>query len=948
VKPPVRDSLQETFRLPHALLKGAARQASAPDSGSLDRLIHLYETILATTDDFAYIFDPQGRFLYANQPLLKVWAKSLDEVIGKTCHELGYPTWHADMHLREIEEIVRTKLSIRGEVPFTGGSGISGVYDYIFKPVLDAAGNVDVIIGTTRDVTDRKRAEEGLKEAQIELQKRADELEHALKAKSDSEQRYRFLSDTVPQIVWTAKPDGTLDYYNQRWFTYAGVDFEQMREMGWTSFVLPEDLPNCVTHWQRSIETGCDYEVEFRIRRASDGTHRWHLARAFPMRDERGKILQWVGTCTDIDDQRQLSEKRRLAEMELRKANGQLQQVLTSIKDGLTVLDKNWICTYFSDQASGIVGMPAETVVGKNIWDTFPHAKGTKFFDGAHEAVSSGKSVRFEEFYPEPINKWIECLCYPSGEGLSIYFRDITDRKHDEEELRRRDATIRNITDNAPTVIARLDRQLRHVFINPAITQATGFSVEAYLGKTNEEMGHPADLCRLWTTAYNEVFRTRLPRQLDFSFDSPHGPTFWTMKIVPEIDDYGLVNTILVVSTEITERKKAEMALRESESKLRLYFESSVVGNIIADVHGRVFEANDEYLRIIGYTREELMSGEVRWDIITPPEFLPRDHEAIELAKRTGFSGPYEKQYVRKDGTRVWVIVGFVIYDQIKTVAFVLDISGRKVAETALQEAQAKLQAHSQELEATVASRTAKLHETISELEHFSYAIVHDLRAPLRAMEGYADMMEEELAQGDLTLTREYTRRIKIASRRMDHLISDSLNYSKAAHQDLTLEPVDLFHLLDGLIQTYPNLRSEEANITVQRELPLVLGNEAALTQCFSNLLGNAVKFCKADVKPQIKVYAEDVPCSHGATDGVGPHHVRLWIEDNGVGISKEAQRRIFDLFQRATRDREGTGLGLAIVRKVVERMGGRVGVESEEGKGSRFWVELSTIPKTP
>ncbi len=121
----------------------------------LDRVTRLYETILSTTDDFAYIFDPQGRFLYANPRLLKVWAKTLDQIVGKTCYDLGYPTWHADLHMREIQDIVRTRQPIRGEVPFTGDSGISGVYDYIFKPVLDASGKVEVIVGTTRDVTTR-------------------------------------------------------------------------------------------------------------------------------------------------------------------------------------------------------------------------------------------------------------------------------------------------------------------------------------------------------------------------------------------------------------------------------------------------------------------------------------------------------------------------------------------------------------------------------------------------------------------------------------------------------------------------------------------------------------------------------------------------------------------------------------------------------------------------
>jgi PAS domain S-box-containing protein len=127
---------------------------------SLAQTTRLYETILSTTDDFAYVFDPEGRFLYANPRLLKVWAKTLDQVVGNTCHDLGYPAWHADMHMREVQEIVRTKQPIRGEVPFTGDSGIFGVYDYIFQPVLDSSGNVEFIVGTTRDVTARKQAED--------------------------------------------------------------------------------------------------------------------------------------------------------------------------------------------------------------------------------------------------------------------------------------------------------------------------------------------------------------------------------------------------------------------------------------------------------------------------------------------------------------------------------------------------------------------------------------------------------------------------------------------------------------------------------------------------------------------------------------------------------------------------------------------------------------------
>ena len=185
----------------------------------------------------------------------------------------------------------------------------------------------------------------------------------------------------------------------------------------------------------------------------------------------------------------------------------------------------------------------------------------------------------------------------------------------------------------------------------------------------------------------------------------------------------------------------------------------------------------------------------------------------------------------------------------------------------------------------------------------------------------------------------------------MDQLIADSLSYSKVAHQQLTFEPVDLCLLLKGLVETYPNLQPDKADIRIAPNLPTVLGSQAALTQCFSNLLGNAVKFAKAGSKAQVRVRAETPPLTGTqcpvplqAARSAG-QFARIWVEDQGIGIPKDAQRHLFGLFQRAATHHEGSGIGLAIVRKVVERMDGRVGVESEPGQGSRFWVELPVAP---
>jgi signal transduction histidine kinase len=250
-----------------------------------------------------------------------------------------------------------------------------------------------------------------------------------------------------------------------------------------------------------------------------------------------------------------------------------------------------------------------------------------------------------------------------------------------------------------------------------------------------------------------------------------------------------------------------------------------------------------------------------------------------------------------------------------------------------LREAHEKLSRYAEDLEKQVTERTATLRETIGELEAFSYSISHDLRAPLRAMQGFALILAEECASQISPEGKEYIRRITSAAERMDRLIQDVLNYSRVARAELPFERIDTETLLRDILESYPMFHAPAADIQLEGTFPLVLGNQAVLTQCISNLLGNAVKFVAPGVTPRVRVWAETVG------DG---KIVRLFFKDNGLGIDKEAQEMIFGIFQRVSQSYEGTGIGLAIVKKGVERMGGAVGLESGLAQGSTFWLELN------
>jgi signal transduction histidine kinase len=253
-----------------------------------------------------------------------------------------------------------------------------------------------------------------------------------------------------------------------------------------------------------------------------------------------------------------------------------------------------------------------------------------------------------------------------------------------------------------------------------------------------------------------------------------------------------------------------------------------------------------------------------------------------------------------------------------------------ETAAEALQESQLKLEELNLQLESKVSERTAKLKETIGKLEHISYSLTHDLRAPLRAIHGFAELLLGLCGERIGAEGKKYLRQIVAATDRLSKMIQDALNYGRVTGAEAELRPVDSARLVRALIESHPQFRMPDAEVSVEGELPVVLGNEMLLTQCFSNLLGNAVKFVPRGTIPRVKVFAE--------TEG---DCVRFWVEDNGIGIAKESQKRIFEMFERAAPDHEGTGIGLAIVHEAAERMGGKTGVESELGQGSRFWLEL-------
>jgi PAS domain S-box-containing protein len=273
------------------------------------------------------------------------------------------------------------------------------------------------------------------------------ERKHAQDSLLQSQQQFRQLADAMPLIVWTAEPDGTIDYGNQALFAYTGErdEFQEISQR-WIEVLHPDDLARCLAEWVESVNSGKLFNIEYRIRR-HDGVYRYHLVRATPVRDSDGYIIKWYGTATDIHE-------RRIMDVEMRRLATRLTTTLESITDGFHILDRDWRITYLNQEAERLVGRSRNELLGKVIWEEIPQAVGTTVYHEYRRARRENKAVVFEEFYPQ-VGRWFEIRAYPSEEDLAVYFRDITARKEAEKQLHEQLEELRRWHK------ATLDREMR-------------------------------------------------------------------------------------------------------------------------------------------------------------------------------------------------------------------------------------------------------------------------------------------------------------------------------------------------------------------------------------------------------------------------------------------------------------------------------------------------------
>ena len=479
-----------------------------------------------------------------------------------------------------------------------------------------------------KKVSDRRRSEDQWKEKKSAAVIREDAL------------RDRFLADTVPLIIWTARPDGGVDYYNKAWFDYTRLTPAESVESGWSAVLHPEDFQPTIDRWTHSVATGTIYELECRLKRAEDGAYRWFIVRAAARRGEGGEILQWVGSCTDIDDQKRAEDELRRTQSELEsrvaervaelaKTNEALQRQQTELRV-LFDLMPAMIC--FKDTQNRILrvnrrlaesfGTSVEALEGKSTLEIYPSGA-AKFYADDLEVIHSAtpRTGIIETVRDRDGNeRWIQTDRVPVPDqdgqviGIVVMVQDITERKRAEEASRESEERYRALIEWSPESIS-VHRGGTLLFVNPALVKMMGAtSAQDLVGKPIIDWVHPD---------FRQIVRDRIKN------DAGVLPTIEEkfLKFDGAVIDVEVCSRSIIYEGEsalyssirdVTARKRIEEALRESEERFSDAFEYAPIGMALASPAGRWLKVNQAFCDLIGYSEAGLLTR--TFQDITPPE----------------------------------------------------------------------------------------------------------------------------------------------------------------------------------------------------------------------------------------------------------------------------------------------------------------------------------------
>jgi len=984
--------------------------------------------------------DIEGNLTYVNPSFLQMWGYvGEEEILGRPAIQF----WQMEEQAAEIQKALLEKKDWFGELTALKADESTFKAQISASLITDEEGNPKGIVASIVDITERKRAEEALR---------------------DSEERFRTLIERSSDGITVIGADGNVLYESPSVERILGYGPDNWVGKPAFETIHPDDVSEVIKAYQFILDNpGESATVVIRIRH-KDGSWHW-------MECTGRNLLEDTRVNGVVINYHDITERKR-AEEALRESDERYQALFKRSLYSVYVHDFKGNFLDANDTALDMLGYTREEILSINfatLLDEEQIAKALKVLDEVKRTGSQKNNIEFKLRRKDGDYVWVEtesASIFHGGKPYAVQgiAKDITERRRVEEELRESEERFRSLVENAPYVIFIADREGKILFANYTLE---GFTVEDTVG-TNVFDYVPAEHHEEMSRNINGVFESGEPAAYEIAGAGPDGTTSWYSTRVGPIKHDGHIIAVTLMVLDITERKRAQEALRGSEEKYRHLFEGASDGIFTMELtgEGAIFaDCNSKALTLFGCNLEEII-GKSPLDFSPPvqPDGRPSEEKIKELAVAVMAGEPkfFEWSHRRLDGTTFevevalnWIEVGSGGYLQ----AIVRDITERKRAEEELKASEEKLHvmfesitdgivvtdlrgiitdvndvtAHMSGLskeemigkdgftmipredkdkivsqgKKIVTGETgpvrmehevsglgsesttnlvlgtmhdsdgnptgfvaiarditerkqmeeerdrllAELEDKSEELEQLVFIASHDLRSPLVNIQGFAREIEQSLQEIRLSLEEEDippTVKEKLAapiggdiadslnyiltsSTKIDSMLAGLLNVSRLGRVSLTIEKINMKDLMAEVVDSF-EFQTREAGVKLEvGRLPQCQGDRAQLNQAFSNLIDNALKYLDPKRPGIIRI--------SGRKEG---NKMVYTVGDNGLGIAPENQKTVFQIFRRfSPKDIPGEGLGLNIVRRILERHGGKIWLESEQGKGSRFHVAL-------
>ncbi|MFC2111219.1 PAS domain S-box protein [Bacteroidota bacterium] len=586
--------------------------------------------IIRSTSDWIWEVDMDGKYTYCSEKVEQILGYTPDEIIGKTPFDLMLHDERKRVGAI-FQNIVETKSSIINMENWNlhkDGHRVCLLTNGF--PVFDESGKIIGYRGADKDITERKQAEETIKK---------------------SEEEFRSLAESMPQIVWITRADGWNIYFNQQWVDYTGLTLDESYGHGWNIPFHPDDRQGAWDAWQNAVNNNAEYSLECRLRK-TDGSYRWWLVRGVPVVDANNEILKWFGTCTDIEEIKQTEDNLKKSE-ELFSLFMHHSPIYTYIKE---VSPTESRVIQASDNFKEMIGSTATEMIGKTMDKLFPPEFAAKITEDDWSVVSNGKVLQLDE---DLNGRNYTTIKFPIKHGdknlLAGYTIDITERKLAEEKVREKDIEFRKLSANVPDLIFQFTRKADGSYCVPIASE----------GIKNIFGCSPEDVLDDFTPITNVIYPEDAERVIhDIEYSAEH-LTYFTCEFrvhIPGKDIQWILSrstpekladgsiTWYGFNVDITEQKKAEKALKDSEDRFRDLVEMLPVAVFEMDTNFKITYANQHAFDLFGYNEDDFSKGLSGLDMLVPED---RERTIANFKMRLKGENPGLVEYhgLRKDGS---------------------------------------------------------------------------------------------------------------------------------------------------------------------------------------------------------------------------------------------------------------------------------------------------------